>query len=353
MNINTQTCTPDKERSIAALCTGAFLMSIGGGIYLVALPFMLKRLGGTDADVGIGIAVNFGSYMIACLAFARHIDRYNAKRLVQWGTVGILLSYGGAMITVLFAQPGISGIWILNAFSTLLGFATAIFWPPMMGWISRGYEGQKLSHRLGSFNMSWSSGSWVSPYLGGLLVGISSTWPMAAATLVATACFVAIKFAANPARDRNLMASDTKDALQDHEFHPNLAGFQWMARVALIAAFVCIGLFRSQVALLFKFELGYSEAMYGIAITIMCAANFAGFTLAGRAHKWHYVGWLFWAVQLVIAAAMLLVIFYPRLYILFVAFALLGGCEAFVYVSHLFYGVSGGKNRSGLMAIHE
>ena len=38
---------------------------------------------------------------------------------------------------------------------------------------------------------------------------------------------------------------------------------------------------------------------------------------------------------------------------LFAAAGIVGICEAFIYVSHLFYGVSGGKKRSGLMAIHE
>jgi predicted MFS family arabinose efflux permease len=56
---------------------------------------------------------------------------------------------------------------------------------------------------------------------------------------------------------------------------------------------------------------------------------------------------------MIAALAMLLIVYLPRLWILFLAAGIVGICEAFIYVSHLFYGVSGGKKRSGLMAIHE
>ena len=50
---------------------------------------------------------------------------------------------------------------------------------------------------------------------------------------------------------------------------------------------------------------------------------------------------------------MLLIVYCPKLWVLFVAAGIVGICEGFIYVSHLFYGVSGGKKRSGLMALHE
>jgi MFS family permease len=334
------------------LCVAAFVMSVAGGIYLVALPFMIKRLNGTDGDVGVGMALNFGAYLVACLVASTLVDRFNPKRLVQCGAIGILLAYIGATATVLWAQQGTGAIWTLDMFSMLIGVFTAIFWPPMMGWISTGYEKEALSHRLGSYNMSWSTGSWISPYLGGLLVGIGSTWPMAVASVTVLVCFVSIGFARNPQRDNVIMAAQESGSAP-YESHPDLVPFQWMARVALVTAFVCMGLLRSQLGLLFKFELGYSEATYGIAITILCGANFAVFTAAGRMHKWHYVRWLFWGAQAVTAAAMLLIVYCPNLWMLFAAAAIVGVCEGFAYISHMFYGISGGKKRSGLMALHE
>jgi MFS family permease len=340
------------DRSLVALCFAAFVMSVAGGIYLVALPFMIKRLGGTDGDVGVGMALNFGAYLLACLVVSRLVDRFNAKRLVQCGAIGILLAYTGAAITVLQGHEGPAAIWTLNVFSMLTGMFTAIFWPPMMGWVSTGYENEALSHRLGSYNMSWSTGSWISPYLGGLLVSIGSTWPMAVAAVTVLICFAGVRFARNPQRDKAVIAARQSSAAP-YEFHHDLAAFRWMARVALVTGFVCLGLLRSQLGLLFKFELGYSEATYGIAITILCAANFVVFTAAGRMHKWHYVRWLFWGTQAATAAAMLLIVYCPYLWILFTAAGIVGICEGFAYVSHMFYGISGGKRRSGLMALHE
>jgi predicted MFS family arabinose efflux permease len=105
--------------------------------------------------------------------------------------------------------------------------------------------------------------------------------------------------------------------------------------------------------LLLRFDLGYSEATYGIAMTIMCGANFLVFTAAARAHKWHYVLWLFQSSQLIMAAAMLLPVRYSQQWILLAAAGIVGTSQAFIYVSHLFYGVSGGRRRLGLMAVHE
>lgn len=339
------------DSTLKAVCSAAFLMSVAGGIYLIALPFMIKRLGGTDGDVGLGMALNYGAYLVVCLAAAAIVDRFNAKRLVQWGAIGIMLAYAGAACTARWGAPGPAAIWMLNICSMLAGILTAIFWPPMMGWVSTGFEKEALSHRLGSYNMSWSSGQWISPYLGGLLVGAGSIWPMAAAAVAVLACFVSIRFARNPRRDK--VVQTAREQAASLEFHPDLARFRWMARVALVTAFVCLGLMRSQLGLLVKFDLGYSEATYGIAITIFCAANFAVFTAAGRAHRWHYVRSLFWTSQIVMAAAMLLIVYCPVLWAVFVASAVVGVCEGFAYISHMFYGISGGKNRSGLMALHE
>jgi MFS family permease len=337
------------DRTLRVLCFAAFLMSVAAGIYLVALPFMIKRLGGTDGDVGLGMALNFGAYLIACIASSMLIDKFNPKRLVQWGAIAILMSFIGAACTVMWGHPGQGAIWMLDIFSALAGMMTAIFWPPMMGWVSRGFEKEALSHRLGSYNMSWSSGSWVSPYMGGLLVTAGSTWPMMVASGIVVACFVTLRFSRNPGRAAGIAAAED----EHQELHPDLERFRWMARVALVSAFVCFGLLRSQLGLLFKFELGYSEATYGIAITILCASNFAVFTAAGRAHKWHYVPSLFWGAQVATAFAMLLIVYCPRLPELLCAAAIVGVCEGFAYVSHMFYGISGGKRRSGLMALHE
>jgi MFS family permease len=339
------------DRTLKALCFAAFLMSVANGIYLIALPFMIKRLGGTDGDVGLGMALNFGAYLVVCLATSTVIDRFNAKRLVQWGAVGIMLSFVGAACTVMWGRPGSAAIWTLNTFSALAGVLTAIFWPPMMGWVSTGYEKEALGHRLGSYNMSWSTGSWISPYLGGLLVGYGSTWPMATAAITVLICFAGIRFATNPRHDKRIIAA--QEDVAAGELHRDLVRFRWMARVSLVTAFVCMGLMRSQLSLLMKFDLEYSEAICGVAIMILCASNFAVFTAAGRAHKWHYVGWLFWGSQAVTGSAMLMIVYFASLPVILAAAAIVGVCEGFAYVSHMFYGISGGRKRSGLMALHE
>jgi hypothetical protein len=40
-----------KEENVLPLCISAFFQSSGGTIWLVAMPFILKRFGGTDTQL--------------------------------------------------------------------------------------------------------------------------------------------------------------------------------------------------------------------------------------------------------------------------------------------------------------
>ena len=133
----------------------------------------------------------------------------------------------------------------------------------------------------------------------------------------------------------------------------HLIGFKWIARIGLVVGFICAGLVRSQLGLLFKFQLGYSESSYGMAITFMALANFITFWVAGRVHRWHYKRWLFVAAEVSLAASMVIILCCTGLSLLLAAAALLGLAEGFLYTAHLFYGLTGSKQRSSLMAMHE
>ena len=76
------------DRTFASIALAAFAFSAGGGILLIAVPFVVKGLGGTDGDVGVSLALNFSSYFMACLAVSFVIHRFNPKRSTQFGSIG-------------------------------------------------------------------------------------------------------------------------------------------------------------------------------------------------------------------------------------------------------------------------
>ena len=200
-------------------------MSVSAGMFLVAMPFVVKRLGGSDGAVGVTMSLYSTAYLLVCMALSPLLDRFNSKRLVQIGSVGITVSTLGLFLTLFWARELSRPIWMVNLFSALIGAFTASYWPPIMGWISRGFEGKELSHRLGSYNMSWSTGSWIGPYIGGVLVGISSGLPIIMSCCVASLCFIAVSWSRNPKGDTSRTTNNTTKP--EFEFNKDLPQFRW------------------------------------------------------------------------------------------------------------------------------
>ena len=343
------------ERDVAGLYAGGFFQSFFFGIWVVALPFVIKRLSGLDSDVGLCVGLGFGGYVAACLLGRYVLDYLDAKRTVQCGAGAVAVVVTAMYLTVLAADKGYFGskaILALTVLSGMQGFMTAMFWPPLMGWLSMGREGRQLNQRLGIHNVAWSFGALIGPLIGGYLIEVSSTLPVMVCVLITLLSFAAVSFARRPLGQGNI--ADRSGAKGDGD-KIDLLGrrFMWMGRIALLGSFVCVGLLRTQLALLFKFNLGFSESDYGMVITVMCLVVFVVFFAMGRTHAWHYVLSIFLGVQVLMFLSMLMILNGAGLWEFFVSAGFAGVSQAFLYSSHLYYGVSGAKNRSGRMAVHE
>jgi predicted MFS family arabinose efflux permease len=132
-----------------------------------------------------------------------------------------------------------------------------------------------------------------------------------------------------------------------------LLRFKWMARIALFCSWACLGVTRSQFALLFTDLLGFSETQFGIIITMFGICNFLVLTGAGRLAFWHFKPVLLLSVQIILVLSLLLIIFGRTLWAFVPAFVIMGLGFGFAYSSHLYYGACGSKKRSAQMAIHE
>ena len=343
-----------KKGNMLPLCAASFLQSSASGVWAVAIPYIVKRFDGTDTQLGLCVSLWFVSYLIGCLSFGGFLHRFNPKSVVQVGAGMNVLAAGVLLAVVILAGRGacpFSPISTLIFLSAVSGIFTSLFWPVVMGWVSTGYEGAVLNKRLGLFNMSWSLGSLSTPYFSGLMVEYNSTLPIAAHFGFMVLSLIAICFAKNP--DSLAKTGAAAVLLPDDTIAALLPKFRLMARVALLCAFVCVGLVRTQLAVFFKFELMHSESDYGTAMLAMSIMIFTIFMLAGRTHSWHYKLWLFAAGQVLPLVSLLMILSCTSLIALVAAIAMVGIGQSFIYTSHIYYGVSGGKNRSGRMAIHE
>ncbi len=339
-----------------ALCTGAFFFSGGhGGIFTLALPFVITLMGGSDKDLGLCFGLGTIAYMISCLTVVNHLDRFSPKRTLQFSSAIAALA-----VALIFActrmflngKLPMSPVFTIIVINILLGLVLALFWPPMMGWLSIGHEGPALSKRMGIFNVSWSLALVISPLIAGYIIQIDPTLAVLAAAIFLAIAFVSVSVAPEPENhdDRNGL-SDRQEPVETT--HPLNAAFCSMARMALVTGCVTIALFRMQFALLFTEDLGFSKLQFGIITTLFCFASFVGFYITGKTRNWHHKLIPFIAAQLITAAALLVILFAQSLLLLSIAAIGIGAGQCFVYSSHQFYCVSGKTKRSGSMAIHE
>ncbi len=344
------------QRDVIGLYIASFLMSSSGGIYVVAFPFVINHLGGSDKHLGIASALTSVIYIITCLLVGPVIDRKGPKRYSQIGAAGIIVSTAAVTLVVLFYDLGyrsFNPVTFIIIIGMVSGIFLAIFWPPVMGWITIGHEGKQLNRRLGFFNMSWTVGFCASPYIGGLMTEINYVLPIAVAMLLVVFAFVAICFT-KPSKPNLCHQSDSSasDSLIDRP-HPLLPKFRVLARIALIPIFICMGLARTQVALLFNEPFGFSESQFGIFMTLLWLTSCVLFIVLSKTHAWHYKLRPFIAAQLIMMLGMLMIIKNSSLWVFCFIAVVLGASHALIYVSHQFYAVSGSANRSGPMAIHE
>ncbi len=348
----------ETESKVAWLYAATFCQAFAGGTWLVAMPFIIKRLGGSDFDAGLCVGLSSAGYTVAlvmCLLGQDWMKYFDAKRMVQLGSGTITATMAGAYLAIIAANKGYCGnsvILVLIALATIQGFITVIFWPLLVGWLSTDHEGPELNRRLGIFNTCWSLAGVISPFIGGYLVKINSTLPLMISMIVAALSFASVSLVHKPQTHADTMKIGRVTANGDGAELLRWR-FMWMGRIALLTSFLCTGLVRSQLGILFKFNLGFSESNYGVTITVMSAAILAALFTAGKTHAWHYVLSIFLAAQAAILLGVLVILNGIGLWHFFAAVGLVGGGQGFLYSSHLYYVLSGAQNRSGRMAIHE
>ncbi len=340
------------------LFAASFLFSgAHNGVFTLALPFVIVLIGGSDKDLGLCYGLGTIAYVISCLTAGRHLDRFNPKRLLQVSSALITLAMVAVtLVTHLAANDSLSlfPIIMVTVFNAILSLLLTLYWPPMMGWLSRGHEGPALSRRMSRFNLCWSSAQAICPFAAGFILRHSPILAVLTAAVLSAIAFLCVSIAASP-RIASGSKKQTSPRLPEPAtmLHPSNAAFCTMTRSALFVSCVVLGLMRTQFALLFTDTLGYSKALFGILTGLLCLSAVAGFFVTGKTHRWHHRLLPFAAAQVITAVGLILILGCRSLTALCIAMVLIGVGQSFIYASHQYYAVSGQKDRSKPMAVHE
>ncbi len=334
----------------------AFTTALSLGICWTAMPFVLSAIGGTEAHVGYAPAANSFAYMIALVLTGSMLGHLDVKKATRTAIVvallaALLMALAVSGATRSEAGGGAIWIWSIVAAGGLGGAAMALFWPFLMSWVSSHFEGVQLNRRLGRYNGSWSGGAIVGPLVGASLVEIGVLVPMVTAVVSLIFSFVLLNLARNGASPSSSTTISKDDSISTQDSRI-LANYRWMSRISLFCAWATHAIARSQFALVFV-GLGYSEARFGIFLTLFAACNCLSLMVAGRWAFWHFKPVPLIVAQVTFLVSLLAMIYSRTLLVLYPSAVILGLAFGFAYSSHLYYGASGSRQRSVRMTIHE
>lgn len=350
MNKATITNLLASERTYIGIYLGAFLGACAMSSAFTAMPFVIKYFEGSDTAAGAAVSIFHLSYLFVCILAAMFVDRLRPKisviaSLLLQGSICLLI-----WLTVqLNGFAGYDPIRVIIYLSGLWGLALSFLWPPLMGWLSIGYEGIDLNRKLGIYNTSWSSGATIGPLIGGYLTSIDIKLSIAFSAAMLFFAAVMISFCRKPHTQRR----PTFPVIDGDVTVLSLPRFRVAARVTLFLGFICLGLCRAPLGMLMKYELAFTEAHFGTALSIIALISTLSFFVLGKFHVWHYKKSPAFVAHTGLIVAMLMIIYSDRLATLYFAACLIGVSTAFFYTSHMFYGVSATQKRSGAMAVHE
>lgn len=341
-----------KDSNFVRLCVVTFFMTSCQQLIWVVMPFIVKSLGGSDTDVGICFMSQMSVYVVFCIWAGFTADAICPKKVLLIGSAAqVAVTAGITAVVWLKANLIISPIQQLVLLMAVIGIITAFYWPVMMGWISQGHNGAELTRRFGFYNVTWGTANMLLPVVGGYLMEINYLTALWAAVLMITVCLLFVFTLAKPqpsAAGKPLNQSQTAEIVS-----PQNQKFVWMSRIALLSTYICIGMYRSQLGILYKYQLGFGESAYGWSVSAMCLCNVAVFFLMGKSHWWHHKKTFFSLSQLLIIISMVMIVFSRNVFVQISTAALAGLTYSAVYSSHQYYGVCGGTRRAGRMAIHE
>lgn len=323
----------------------SFLNSTAFTIIGLGVVYYLRDTFGARAGaIGLASALFSLLYFFGCFLFrpltSRILPRYS---LILSSVLG-----AGGIGALLLAPTIVAAIAVYG----LLGLSVALFWPPVMGWLSAGVDGQALNREIARFNLAWSAGVIVGPFVAGILTEIGVALPVLVGgglvVVNAAAIALASAFVGSIREDRYL--EPRRRVVRGPDASTPLRFPAW---VAVVATYAALGAILVVVPLYGRDVLGLSESRVGLALLLRGLAASTVFLLMGRTNGWHFKAVSF-PLPLVGLLAVLVGLSLARSVGALVLLIALGG--AFVAVSYtysVFHGASGSIDRTARMAVHE
>jgi DHA1 family multidrug resistance protein-like MFS transporter/DHA1 family quinolone resistance protein-like MFS transporter len=326
----------------------AVLAAVGISMMTFSLLFYVRDV--FDAPPGIVsifAAMFTFSYSVSCFAMRPVFNRLLPRYAIILSVVLMALWVFCILMTTVLSAAFV--------FIVLVGISNSFFWPPLMGWFSAGLERRTLSRSLSYFNVSWSSGMILGPFLGGILFEIQPSLPV----FVSIACLLLI--AAYTAAASALLPGIRSDRYREAEPRKKGTGsvrdestfLRFPSWFVLFFVYLVFGVLQNVFPLFARGGLGFSESSIGLLLLFRGLFIVIGFWLLGRTGFWHFKWW--WIGGGLLALTLSVASFFTAssFFSYIVLFAAFGLIMSVIYNNSVFHGVSGSTERARRMAVHE
>jgi len=325
------------------LYTAAFLANFGIGLINFTLIFYVNsKFNAGSAIIGWMSALWAIAYLIGCLFLNRFREWLKPGRAIIFAA----LIMGLAVLII----PFINSLPPLIVMYMLFGLSTSLYWPPLMGWLSRGREGKKLGNSLAIFNLSWSTGVAVSPYIAGLIIRQNITLPLyisAGIYALIVAVFFIVTLFIHEFRSGNSTVVISEESV-DQSSPLRLAG--WIGN---FSSYLFYGTLLFVFPLFAKNEWHMPEDKIGLILLFRALVSVLGFQLSGYSKWWHHNKNQLILSQVMLLGIALILVFVQIQSVMILAIVSFGLLFSHMYTNSIFHGVSGSINREKRMAIHE
>jgi len=332
-----------KPGKMAVIVPAAFINSLGIGTMSLGILFVVKDLyGAGPALVGSLGALWSLAYFIGCIVLRRLANRLRPR------TSMIVMTAGAAAI--LFAFLIRPGLWQAFVAYAAYGFITAFFWPPLMGWLSKGLEGTELNKATSLFSFSWSFGGIFSSYLAGVLSERNKLLPVlvSAALFGANALFILVSRSFVPEGNGAGTGSSVNGTAEDRS-----TPLRYPAWLGAFLIYAVMGVVFNVFPVFARDELSLSESSIGLVLTIRATASAVGFLILGRVTFMQFKRAALPALSLATAAALVALVLQRSALGFSLCFAVVGILQSAMYNNSLFYATSGAPDRNRRASVHE
>ncbi|MCE9615761.1 MAG: MFS transporter [Lentisphaerae bacterium] len=285
------------------------------------------------------------TYTLGCLWLRPLFKHLEPRQQVVISTVCLCAILIGMQVV-----PTLAGLFVFHG---LFGLLLALYWPSLMGWLSTGSEGERLGRLVSRFNLSWSFGNIIGPYVCGWLLHLNVRLPLAvgAATSLVIAGFVAAAGRRLPSSAEEASAHAAAGNAPPRVDQSTL--LRYPAWLGHFAAYFTVGAVAGIFPVGARDQLGCSETLIGFIFLVRGLANTVAFLGMGRTPFWHFRLWPMLVGQTVAIAAFALLTHATSLIAVTLLLSLANFAAGISYSESIFHGASGSMDRTHRMAIHE